>query len=161
MGHLVQPPCRSRVTYSRLHRTLSRQVLNISREGESTTSLGNLVQCSVILKVKKFFLMFSCNFTESQNHRMFEDGRDLCGSSSPTALPKQGLLQQAAHDLVQAGLEHLQRRRLSLPGQLCARCSLFCGWAPLNIVWPHPLDTHPEDICKHLKGPLSAFFSLG
>ena len=27
-------PCRSRVTYSRLHRTLSRRVLNISREGD-------------------------------------------------------------------------------------------------------------------------------
>ena len=38
MGHLVQPSCRSRVTYSRLHRTLSRQVLNISREGDSTTT---------------------------------------------------------------------------------------------------------------------------
>jgi len=39
--HLVQPPCRSRVSYSRLHRTLSRRVLNISREEDSTTSLGN------------------------------------------------------------------------------------------------------------------------
>ena len=37
LGHLVQPSCRSRVTYSRLHRTLSRQVLNISREADSTT----------------------------------------------------------------------------------------------------------------------------
>jgi len=27
-------------------------------------------------------------------------GRDLCGSSSPTTLPKQGRLQQAAQDLV-------------------------------------------------------------
>jgi len=45
-------------------------------------------------------------------------GRDLCGSSSPTLLPKQGHLQQAAQDLVQAGLEYLQRRRLhNLPGQ--------------------------------------------
>jgi len=44
-------------------------------------------------------------------------GRDLCGSSSPTPLPKQGNLQQAAEDLVQAGLEYLQRRRLhNLPG---------------------------------------------
>jgi len=44
--------------------------------------------------------------------------RDLCGSSSPTPLPKQGLLQQAAQDLVQVGLECLQGRRLhSLPGQ--------------------------------------------
>jgi len=45
-------------------------------------------------------------------------GRDLCGSSSPTLLPKQGHLQQAAQDLVQGGLEYLQRRRLhNLPGQ--------------------------------------------
>ena len=52
------------------------------------------------------------------NHRMVGVGRDLCGSSSPTLLPKQGHLQQAAQDLVQAGLEYLQRRRLhSLPGQ--------------------------------------------
>jgi len=45
-------------------------------------------------------------------------GRDLCGSSSPTLLPKQGHLQQAAQDRVQVGFEYLQRRRLrSLPGQ--------------------------------------------
>jgi len=45
-------------------------------------------------------------------------GRDLCGSSSPTPLPKQGHLEQAAQDLVQAGLEYLQRRRIhSLSGQ--------------------------------------------
>jgi len=49
---------------------------------------------------------------------MFGVGRDLCGSSSPTLLPEQGHLQQAAQDLVQAGLEYLQRRRIhSLPGQ--------------------------------------------
>jgi len=53
-----------------------------------------------------------------QNHRMFRVGRDLCGSSSPIPLPKQGDLQQAAQDLVQAGLEYLQRRRLhKVPGQ--------------------------------------------
>ena len=40
-------PCRSRVTQSRLHRTLSRRVLKISREGDSRTSLGSLCQCSV------------------------------------------------------------------------------------------------------------------
>jgi len=62
VDHLVKPPCWSRVTYSRLHRTLSRQVLNISKEGDSTTSLGNLFQCSVTLRGKKFFLMFRGNF---------------------------------------------------------------------------------------------------
>ena len=45
-------------------------------------------------------------------------GRDLWGSPSPTPLPKQGHLQQAAQDLVQVGLEYLQKRRLhNLPGQ--------------------------------------------
>jgi len=39
----------------------------------------------------------------SQNHRMVGVGRDLSGLSSPTPLPKQGHLQQAAQDLIQAG----------------------------------------------------------
>jgi len=42
-------------------------------------------------------------------------GRDLCGSPSPTPLPKQGHLQQAVEDLVQARLEYLQRRRIHNP----------------------------------------------
>jgi len=55
---------------------------------------------------------------KSQNHRMFGVGRDLCGSSSPTPLPKQGHLQQAAQDFIQVGSEYLQRKRLhNLPGQ--------------------------------------------
>jgi len=45
------------------------------------------------------------NAAISQNHRIAGFGRDLCGSSSPSPLPKQGHLQQAAQDLVQAGLE--------------------------------------------------------
>ena len=42
-----------------------------------------------------------------QNHRIVGVGRDLCGSSSPPLLPKQGHLQQAAQDLVQAGSPYL------------------------------------------------------
>jgi len=38
--------------------------------------------------------------------------RDLWRPSSPTPLPKQGHLQQAAQDCFQAGFEYLQRRRL-------------------------------------------------
>ena len=38
-------------------------------------------------------------FSVSQNHGMVVVGRELCGSSSPTLLPKQGHLQQAAQDL--------------------------------------------------------------
>ena len=62
VSHLVQLPCQSRVSYSRLHRTLSRRVLNIFREGDSTTSPGSLGQGSVTLTGNKFFLMFSWNF---------------------------------------------------------------------------------------------------
>ena len=61
-------------------------------------------------------------------------GRDLCGSSSPTPLLKQGHLQQAAQDLVQAGLEYLQRRRIrNLPGQLVP---VLCH-PPREEVLPH------------------------
>ena len=99
---------------------------------------------------------------KSQNHRMVGVERNLCGSSSPTLLPKQGHLQQAAQDLVQAGLEYLQKRRLhNLPwaacssapspsegrsssscwagtscASVCAHCPLSCRWAP----W-HPSGT--------------------
>jgi len=62
VGHPVQPSCRGRVTYSRLNRTLSRWGLNISREGDSTASLGSLFQGSVTLRVKKLFLVFRRNF---------------------------------------------------------------------------------------------------
>lgn len=62
-GGLVQPHCSSRVTYSTLLRIVSRWLFNISREeGDPTTSLGNLFQCSVTPTVKKFFLLFRWNF---------------------------------------------------------------------------------------------------
>jgi len=44
--------------------------------------------------------------SESQKPSMVGIGRDLCGSSSPTPLPKQGHLEQAAQDLVQE-VKHL------------------------------------------------------
>ena len=61
-GSSSPTPCQSRVTYSKLHRSLSRRVLNISREGDSTASLGSLGQGSVTLRGKKFFLGFSWSF---------------------------------------------------------------------------------------------------
>ena len=42
-------------------------------------------------------------------------GRDLCGSSSPTPLSKQGHLEQAAQDIMQVSFEYLQRRGLHNP----------------------------------------------
>jgi len=44
------------VPYSIWNRKASRWVLNISRERDSTASLGSLFQCPVTLTVKKFFL---------------------------------------------------------------------------------------------------------
>jgi len=45
-------------------------------------------------------------------------GKGMWRSPSLTFLPRQGHLEQAAQDPVQAGLEYLQRRRLhNLPGQ--------------------------------------------
>ena len=53
-------PCLSRVSWSRLPRTVSSQVLNVSKDGDSTTSLGSLYQCSpTLLTIKQNFLYFN------------------------------------------------------------------------------------------------------
>ena len=57
-GHLVQPPCSSKATLSKLPRAMSSKVLNNSKDGDSTTSLGNLCQCSVTLTEGQFPLPF-------------------------------------------------------------------------------------------------------
>lgn len=43
---------------SQLPSNTSRQILNISNVGDSTTSISNLIQCSVTLEIKKCFLMY-------------------------------------------------------------------------------------------------------
>ena len=43
---------------------------------------------------------------------MIRVGRDPWRPSSPTSLPKQGHLKQAAQDCIPEGFEYLQRRRL-------------------------------------------------
>ena len=94
---------------------------------------------SVLLPGYLSLLRQNHRITESQNHRMVGVGRDLCGSSSPTVLLKQGHLQEAAQDLVQTGLEYLQRRRLqNLPGQ------------------PVPVLRHPqrEEVLTHVQTEL-------
>ena len=42
-------------TQSQLPRTMSRWLLNFSKDGDSTSSLGNLCPCSVNLTVEKVF----------------------------------------------------------------------------------------------------------
>jgi len=48
---------------------------------------------AMCLAVVHLTVLQNHRITESQNHRMVGLGRDLCGSSSPTLLPKQGHLQ--------------------------------------------------------------------
>jgi len=58
----------------------------------------------------------SCHW--AQNHTESQHGRGWKGPlwvTQSNPLPKQCHLQQAAEDLVQAGLEYLQRRRLHSP----------------------------------------------
>lgn len=55
----VQIPCQSRVNCSR---NVFLEVWNVSKEGESRTSLGNLSQHYVTLCVKKFFHTLRWNF---------------------------------------------------------------------------------------------------
>lgn len=55
-GHLFQTPCSSGVTWGQLSRTMSRQPLNTSKVGNSTTSLDNLCQCLGSLTVIRRFL---------------------------------------------------------------------------------------------------------
>ena len=54
-------PLLSRATYSWLSRAMSRWLLNISKDRDSTTSPSSLCQCSVTLTVEKSFLMFRWN----------------------------------------------------------------------------------------------------
>lgn len=57
--HKVQIHAQSRLNYSRLLKTSPSWGLNVSKDGDSITSLG---KCSVILTVKNIFLMFKRNF---------------------------------------------------------------------------------------------------
>ena len=64
-GHLVQPPAMSRdiFTQTRLLRAPSNLTFNVSRDGASTTFLGNLFQYFTTLQQKIFFLISSLNLT--------------------------------------------------------------------------------------------------
>jgi len=61
-GSLEINPRAKTVPYSRSHRKASRKILNISREGDPTTTLGSLFQCSITITVNKLFLVFVRNF---------------------------------------------------------------------------------------------------
>ena len=56
------PPLPKQGLLQQAAQDLVQWVFNISREGDSTTSLGSLFQCSVTLRGKKFLLMLRRNF---------------------------------------------------------------------------------------------------
>lgn len=59
-GLPVQPQCSRRVSQNTLLQILSRQLFNISREQDFSTSLGSQFQCLATL-TEKFFSIFTCN----------------------------------------------------------------------------------------------------
>lgn len=54
---LVQPYCSNRVSYSRELRVMSSQILNISKDGDSVSSLVNLFSVWLLSQWKKIFLL--------------------------------------------------------------------------------------------------------
>lgn len=56
-GGLVQPPCFNLSPSGMLLRIVSRQLWNISSEGDYKTSLSNLFQCSVTCTLKFFLIV--------------------------------------------------------------------------------------------------------
>lgn len=62
VGQLVQSLCSNKTILETLHRTVSRESLNIPGDRDSSTSLENLFQCSVTHTVKKFIFMSKRNF---------------------------------------------------------------------------------------------------
>ena len=65
--HLIQSPYRSRNTQIRSQRNASRWVLNVSREGDPTVSLGILFQFSVTLT----FLHITTDFFSDKSVAVF------------------------------------------------------------------------------------------
>ena len=95
-GHLVQPLCseQGQFNYIRLLRDPSNLTLNVSRDGASTTSLGNLFQCFTTLSVKNAFLISSLNLPS------------FSLKPSPLVLSQQPLLKSLTSSFLPAPFKH-------------------------------------------------------
>jgi len=62
-GHLAQPPCHKQghLQLDQVSQSPIQPALNVSKDGASTTSLGNLFQCFTTLIGKNVFLLSSLN----------------------------------------------------------------------------------------------------
>jgi len=73
------PPCSDRGSWSRLSRTTSSQVLCLSKDGDATTSLGNLFQCLMAS------YCFSGEFTTPSCDMVWEGQRSMERSTPNSA----------------------------------------------------------------------------
>jgi len=100
--HWVQPPAKA-VPYSKSYRKASRWVANILREGDSTTSLGSLLQCNDIqvthlwIHVTSFWITW-VYFLLSLRCRTFNMGTvsllDIGGLGKKHMMPSTGFLKK-------------------------------------------------------------------
>lgn len=83
-GHLVQSPYLTRTIWSWLPRTMSRWVANISKDGVSTTSLGNLPRGLKWKKqdLAKWLNCKKCKIMERQKKQLQENSSNLSISYS-------------------------------------------------------------------------------
>jgi len=82
--------------FSPLPRTNKPAVLGLPLKALRTLGLGAQTASHGLLQYKDLFISLQGGLLKkkkSQNRRIVGVGRDLCGSSSPTPLPKQGHLQ--------------------------------------------------------------------
>lgn len=125
---LVRPSCSSRATESRLPRTASGQLLNISEDGDSATSLGNLGRCSATLAGKKGFLRGSlCPVTGHHDKEL-----------QPQAKPWHGLLAASLQVFICVNMKWLETlmRNRNMNGRMeeAGCCSeATCGWFRIGV----------------------------
>ena len=119
----------------RLLRAPSNPALNVSRDGASTTSLGNLCQCSTTLITKNFLLIFNLNSLLLNHYPLSCHNRSFCFAP--------GQADAGCNEaFLQAGLMRTAGV-LSSPATWDPHCFLgpipasqFCQKNPL---WPHPV----------------------
>lgn len=100
--HLVQPPAMRRDIFNeiRLLSSLSNLTLTVSRDGRSTTSLGNWFQCSTTLIIIIFFLIPNLNVLSFSlkpfppvlsQQALLKKSVSKCGSQVPEAGEKEAV----------------------------------------------------------------------
>ncbi|KAK4824710.1 LOW QUALITY PROTEIN: hypothetical protein QYF61_017936 [Mycteria americana] len=148
--------------------TSSKRLLNTSRDGDSTTSLGSLFQCLITLSVKKNFLISSLNLPWC-NLRPFLLSYHLLHGRRDRPPPLYNLLSVVESNKVSPQPPFLQAKQSQLPQPLLIRfllqtlhqlrcpsldmlqhlnVSLVVGGPKLNTVfqvWPHQCRVQGHD----------------